>query len=65
MVRAVAAVDSGQVVNPDGIVNQIEGGILQSMSWTLFETVTFDAPASPVSIGRPIRSCGSAMCPTP
>jgi nicotinate dehydrogenase subunit B len=42
MVRAVAAVDSGQVVNPDGIKNQIEGAILQSMSWTLFENVTFD-----------------------
>jgi CO/xanthine dehydrogenase Mo-binding subunit len=42
MVRAVAAVDSGEIVNPDGIRNQIEGGILQSMSWTLFEAVTFD-----------------------
>jgi nicotinate dehydrogenase subunit B len=42
LARAVAAVDAGQVVNPDGIVNQIEGAILQSMSWTLFEKVTFD-----------------------
>jgi CO/xanthine dehydrogenase Mo-binding subunit len=42
LVRAVAAVDSGQVVNPDGLVNQIEGAILQSMSWTLYEAVTFD-----------------------
>jgi nicotinate dehydrogenase subunit B len=42
LVRAVAAVDSGQVVNPDGLINQIEGAILQSMSWTLYETVTFD-----------------------
>jgi CO/xanthine dehydrogenase Mo-binding subunit len=40
--RVVAAVDTGQVVNPDGIRNQIEGGILQSLSWTLFEQVTFD-----------------------
>jgi nicotinate dehydrogenase subunit B len=43
MVRAVASVDAGQVVNPDGLTNQIEGAILQSMSWTLFESVTFDA----------------------
>jgi nicotinate dehydrogenase subunit B len=43
VIRAVAAVDSGQVVNPDGLVNQIEGGIIQSMSWTLYERVTFDA----------------------
>jgi CO/xanthine dehydrogenase Mo-binding subunit len=42
MVRAVAAVDAGQVVNPEGITNQIEGAILQSMSWTLFESVSFD-----------------------
>ena len=43
VVRAVSAIDSGQAVNPDGIRNQIEGGILQSMSWTLYERVGFDA----------------------
>jgi nicotinate dehydrogenase subunit B len=42
LVRAVAAVDSGQAVNPDGLKNQVEGAIIQSMSWTLFESVTFD-----------------------
>ncbi|HET7197961.1 MAG TPA: molybdopterin cofactor-binding domain-containing protein [Burkholderiales bacterium] len=42
LVRAVAAADSGEAVNPDGIRNQIEGGILQSASWTLCEEVTFD-----------------------
>jgi CO/xanthine dehydrogenase Mo-binding subunit len=42
LVRAVAAVDSGQVVSPDGLTNQIEGAILQSASWTLYEQVTFD-----------------------
>jgi nicotinate dehydrogenase subunit B len=42
IVRAVAATDSGQAVNPDGIRNQIEGGILQSSSWTLYEGVSFD-----------------------
>ncbi|HEY8368001.1 MAG TPA: molybdopterin cofactor-binding domain-containing protein [Thermodesulfobacteriota bacterium] len=40
--QIVAAVDAGQVVNPDGLVNQIEGGIVQSTSWTLKEQVTFD-----------------------
>jgi nicotinate dehydrogenase subunit B len=40
--RVVAAVDSGEAVNPDGIRNQIEGGIVQSMSWTLLEEVTFN-----------------------
>jgi CO/xanthine dehydrogenase Mo-binding subunit len=42
LVRATAAVDCGQAVNPDGIRNQIEGGILQSASWTLYESATFD-----------------------
>jgi nicotinate dehydrogenase subunit B len=40
--RAVAAVDAGRIVNPDGVVNQIEGGIIQSTSWTLKEAVKFD-----------------------
>jgi CO/xanthine dehydrogenase Mo-binding subunit len=42
MVRASAAVDAGEVVNPDGVANQVQGGILQSASWTLYEAVTFD-----------------------
>jgi CO/xanthine dehydrogenase Mo-binding subunit len=40
--RAIATVDVGQVVNPDGVTNQIEGGIIQSTSWTLKEAVSFD-----------------------
>ncbi len=42
MLRAAAAIDSGEAVNPDGIRNQVEGGILQSLSWTLHEAVRFD-----------------------
>ena len=42
LMRAVAAADSGDAVNPDGIKNQIEGGINQSASWTLHEQVEFD-----------------------
>jgi CO/xanthine dehydrogenase Mo-binding subunit len=37
-----AAVDAGLVVNPDGLLNQAEGGITQAASWTLREEVTFD-----------------------
>lgn len=37
-----AAVDSGLVINPDGLKNQMEGGIIQSTSWTLYEHVRFD-----------------------
>jgi len=42
VLRAVAAIDSGEIVNPDGIRNQTEGGIIQAMSWTLYEQVTFN-----------------------
>ena len=37
------AVDAGQVINPDGLANQVEGGAIQATSWTLLEEVTFDA----------------------
>ena len=40
--RAFAATDAGQIINPDGLINQIEGGIIQSTSWTLHEEVRFD-----------------------
>jgi CO/xanthine dehydrogenase Mo-binding subunit len=41
--RAVAAVDAGHTINPDGLKNQIEGGIVQAASWTLKEAVRWDA----------------------
>ena len=40
--RAWAAVDAGMVVNPDGVRNQIEGGLIQSTSWTLKEALKVD-----------------------
>ena len=43
LLRAFAAVDVGQVINPDGVRNQIEGGIIQAASWTLKESVRFSA----------------------
>lgn len=36
------AADAGLVVNPDGVINQVEGGIIQSASWVLKEQVRFD-----------------------
>ena len=35
------AVDVGEAINPDGVVNQIEGGAVQATSWTLKEAVAF------------------------
>jgi len=40
--RLVIAVDVGEVVNPDGVENQMEGGAIQAASWTLKEAVRFD-----------------------
>jgi CO/xanthine dehydrogenase Mo-binding subunit len=42
--RVVCAVDSGQVVSPDGIRNQVEGAVVQSLSWTVMEQARFDGP---------------------
>jgi CO/xanthine dehydrogenase Mo-binding subunit len=36
------AIDVGEVINPDGVVNQIEGGAIQATSWTLREAARFD-----------------------
>ena len=36
------ASDAGLAVNPDGVINQLEGGIIQSASWVLKEQVRFD-----------------------
>jgi nicotinate dehydrogenase subunit B len=41
--RSVCALDCGPISNPDGLRNQIEGGIIQGISRTLREEVTWDA----------------------
>ena len=40
--RIVLAQDCGPISNPDGMRNQIEGGVLQGMSRALMEEVTWD-----------------------
>ncbi len=39
--RLWACVDAGQIINPDGLANQVEGGIVQALSWTILEQVRF------------------------
>jgi len=43
--RATLAAEAGQLVNADGMSSQIEGGFIQSASWTLREEVTFSREA--------------------
>jgi CO/xanthine dehydrogenase Mo-binding subunit len=40
--RFFVAHDCGQIINPDGLRNQIEGNVVQTVSRTLLEQVTFD-----------------------
>jgi nicotinate dehydrogenase subunit B len=40
--RLTLAVDVGEAINPDGVINQIEGGAIQVTSWVLKERVRFD-----------------------
>ncbi|MGE0290020.1 MAG: molybdopterin cofactor-binding domain-containing protein [Bradyrhizobium sp.] len=40
--KLTLAVDVGEAINPDGVINQIEGGAIQATSWALKEQVCFD-----------------------
>ena len=40
--KIYAAIDCGCIVNPDGVLNQIQGGIIQATSWVLKEEVKHD-----------------------
>ena len=44
--HAVISADAGQVIDMDGLTNQLEGGFIQAASWTLKETVRFGEYAS-------------------
>lgn len=47
--RVVAAVDCGRVINPDGVVQQIEGGIVYGLAAALHGEITLEG-------GRPVQS---------
>jgi nicotinate dehydrogenase subunit B len=40
--RCFVVQDCGQIINPDGVRNQIEGNVIQTVSRVLLEQVTFD-----------------------
>jgi CO/xanthine dehydrogenase Mo-binding subunit len=37
--QVYVAHDCGQIINPDGVLNQVEGGVIQTVSRTLMEEV--------------------------
>jgi CO/xanthine dehydrogenase Mo-binding subunit len=43
--KFTVAHDCGQIINPDGLVHTIEGNIMQGISRTLWEEVSFDTRA--------------------
>jgi nicotinate dehydrogenase subunit B len=40
--RAWIVADAGEVVDPEGLTAQLEGGLIQAASWTLHEQVSYD-----------------------
>ena len=72
--RFVAAQDCGPISNPDGLKNQVEGGIMQGMSRALGEEVTWDATKissidwrtyRPVYLGAELPVIDSVLINTP
>jgi len=61
--RAVAAVDAGRVVHHDGLVQQIEGGILQAISWTLKESVRWNSEGIAIDGWEDYPILGFDECP--
>lgn len=60
--RAWIAADAGEIIDPDGLANQLEGGFIQAASWTLKERLEIgpDGPAATDWEGYPIlrfREC--------
>ena len=47
LLHAIIAADAGLIIDPDGLANQLEGGLIQSASWTLKEAVQFDSNGIP------------------
>ena len=43
LVRIVTAFDCGAIVNPDGLKNQVVGGVIQGIGGALFEAIEFES----------------------
>ncbi|MCF2520593.1 molybdopterin cofactor-binding domain-containing protein [Dyadobacter sp. CY351] len=43
LVKLTGVIDAGQAINPDGIINQTSGGMIQAASWTMLEQVQYGA----------------------
>ncbi len=41
VIKVAAAHDVGKVINPNGVIGQINGGVAQGIGWTLYENMQF------------------------
>ena len=48
--RIVCAHDCGLMVNPDGVMNQVEGNVIQGVSRAMYEEVMFDTNGAVTSL---------------
>jgi len=47
--KVVNSIDSGPVISPDGLTNQMEGQVIQGISRALYEEVRFDRASSSIT----------------
>ena len=42
LINSWISIDAGEIVYPEGIHSQLEGGLIQAASWTIYEQVEYD-----------------------
>jgi len=47
--KVITSIDAGPVISPDGLINQMEGQVIQGISRTLYEEVLFDRASSSIT----------------
>jgi len=48
--KLVCSHDCGLIINPDGVMNQVEGNVVQGLSRAMYEEVTFDTNGAVTSL---------------
>src|SRR5205085_11731438 len=63
--KVTTGIDTGPVINPNGLANQMEGQVIQGISRTLYEEVKFDRAASAVTskdwVSYPVLKFGDTI----
>jgi nicotinate dehydrogenase subunit B len=63
--KVTAGIDTGPVINPDGLRNQMEGQVVQGISRTLVEEVLFDRASSTITskdwVSYPVLKFGDVL----